>query len=600
LIQNVTLRNPPKFHLELKGNNANLTIQNITINTPGNSPNTDGMDLASTHVLIQNCSISDGDDNIEIGGSGGPAAYVTVTNCTFGTGHGVSIGSDIQGGVHDLTVVNCTFNNTDYGIRMKSDRDIGGLVENLKYLNIGMTNVGFPIVIYSYYDTVGTPNSISPGTAAAEGIQPVVDTTPIWRDIVISNVTATATTGNNIAGIIWGRPEMLVSNLTLCNVTIATPAKTFDIYNAQGVQIIDSPLAAPNTTANTLTLYNAQVTVTNSAAGTNLVTLGGLAAPPVNNVMAFYNTMAAITDTGMLGSGPLTLGGSSLAFTQNAVAFSNNLSIISASTLAMTSGSNSFRGAFLGSGPLALSLPASSSLTLRGDSSGFSGDLTVSNGTLLVDNTTGRGTGSGAVTVLGAATLGGSGVVGGPLTVNGTLAPGGSPGTLTVSNDLVVNGGAVLQYQLGASSDLTVVNGNLTLGGTLNITSSGGFGTANYPLFTYTGSLSGATTLGATPPGYSYYLNTNTAGQVILVAYSPASTPPGFTAISSLGGNIVLSGGGGSTNGPYYVLTSTNVALPRSQWTRSAFSQFDGNGNFVFTNIPVINSPQRFYILQLP
>jgi autotransporter-associated beta strand protein len=222
----------------------------------------------------------------------------------------------------------------------------------------------------------------------------------------------------------------------------------------------------------------------------------------------------------------------------------------------MTSGNNSFGGAFLGSGPLALSLPASSSLTLQGDSSGFSGALTVSNGTLLVDNPAGSGTGSGAVTVLGAATLGGSGVIGGPLTVNGTLAPGNSPGTLTVNNDLVVNDGAVLQYQLGASSDLTVVNGNLTLGGTLTVTTDGSLGAANYTLFTYTGSLSGNSTLGTTPPGYSYYLNTNTAGQVVLIVYSPAPTPPGFAAISSLGGNIVLSGGG-STNGPYYVLTST-------------------------------------------
>jgi polygalacturonase len=600
LIQNVTMQNPPTFHMMLKGNNVNLTIQGITINTSGDSPNTDGMDLASVHVLIQNCFISDGDDNIEIGGSAGPAADVTVTNCTFGTGHGVSLGSITSGGVSNLTVINCTFNGTDYGIRMKSDNDRGGLVQNLMYRNLTMTNVKYPIVIYSYYNEFGTPNNITPQIAMTQPSTPVNGTTPIWRNIVISNVTATATTGNNIAGIIWGRPEMLVSNLTLCNVTIATPAKTFDIYNARGIQIVDSPLAAPNTTANTLTLYNAQVTVTNTTPGANLVTLGGLSVPPANNMLAFYNTMAAIADTSMLGSGPITLGGSSLTFAQNSVTFSNNLNIVSASTLAMTSGNNSFGGAFLGSGPLALSLPAGSSLTLQGNSSGYSGALTVNNGTLLVDNTTGSGTGSGAVTVLGAATLGGSGVIGGPLTVNGTLAPGNSPGTLTVINDLVVNDGAVLQYQLGASSDLTVVNGNLTLGGTLNITSSGGFGTANYPLFTYTGSLSGNTTLGATPPGYSYYLNTNTAGQVILVAYSPAPTPPGFATIGSFGGNVVLSGGAGSTNGPYYVLTSTNLALPRNQWTRSAVGQFDGNGNFIFTNALGTDTPQRFYLLQLP
>ena len=72
LIQDVTLQNPPTFHLMLKGNNVGLTIQNIIVHTPGDSPNTDGMDLASTNVLIQNCQISDGDDNIEIGGSSAP------------------------------------------------------------------------------------------------------------------------------------------------------------------------------------------------------------------------------------------------------------------------------------------------------------------------------------------------------------------------------------------------------------------------------------------------------------------------------------------------------------------------------------------------
>jgi len=62
----------------------------------------------------------------------------------------------------------------------------------------------------------------------------------------------------------------------------------------------------------------------------------------------------------------------------------------------------------------------------------------------------------------------------------------------------------------------------------------------------------------------------------------------------------VLSGGAGSTNGPYYVLTSTNLALPRNQWTRSAVGQFDSNGNSILTNALDTNAAQNFYRLQLP
>ena len=67
----MTLQNPPTFHIMAKGNNVNLTIQGITESTPFDSPNTDGMDLASSNILVRACSISVGDDNIEIGGSGG-------------------------------------------------------------------------------------------------------------------------------------------------------------------------------------------------------------------------------------------------------------------------------------------------------------------------------------------------------------------------------------------------------------------------------------------------------------------------------------------------------------------------------------------------
>jgi hypothetical protein len=399
---------------------------------------------------------------------------------------------------------------------MKSDRDLGGLAQNLTYRDITMTNVGYPIAIYSFYDTVGTPNTISPGTAAANAAQPIVNLTPIWRNILISNVTATASTGSGGSGIIWGRQEMLVSNVTLVYVNLSAPMNTFDIYNAQAVRIINSQLTAPTAT-NTLTLYNAEVTVINSVANTNLVTLGGLAVPLTNNVLTFVNTLAAITDTNMLGTGRITLDGSTLTLTQDSVIFSNTLSLSSVSTLAVTSGSNTFRGTINGSGPLTFDLPPNSQLALRGDSSGFGGALVVSNsGTLLVN------TGVGTFTVLSGTALGSSGVLGGPVAVNGTLSPGNSPGALTISNNVVINGSAVLQYELGTNSDQTVVSGNLTLGGNLNITDAGGFANNTYTLFTYGGTLTyNGVAIGTKPAGHNYSIDTSTPGQVNLIVTQP-------------------------------------------------------------------------------
>jgi hypothetical protein len=123
--------------------------------------------------------------------------------------------------------------------------------------------------------------------------------------------------------------------------------------------------------------------------------------------------------------------------------------------------------------------------------------------------------------VAGTGTLGGTGVIAGPVAVNGTLAPGSSVGTLTVSNNLVVNAGAVLAYELGAASDKTVVSSNLTLTGTLNVSNAGGFGAGTYTLFTYGGTLAYTNvSIGTAPAGYTYTISTNTAGQVNLVVTS--------------------------------------------------------------------------------
>lgn len=312
LIENVTLENPPSMHIVFKSSTGNITIQGITINTSGSSPNTDGIDLIGTNCLVSGCSISDGDDCIALGSTGSTSSSTLVTNCTFGSGHGLSIGSNTSGGVSNLTVVNCTFNGTEYGLRLKSDNSTssggsGGLTQNLFYYNLGMTNIQeAPVVIYSYYNETGTPIGISPSTAAGETVDPVIPTTCIWRNIIISNLTATVASGG-IAGILWGRTELPITNVLLSHVNITAPG-TFDVYNAYGVQFANSQITVPAGN-NTFTVFNAGLTVTNGAPGSGNVTLNGLTS---TNLLALYNAPLSTIASDIFGADPITVDGGTL------------------------------------------------------------------------------------------------------------------------------------------------------------------------------------------------------------------------------------------------------------------------------------------------
>ena len=314
LIENVTLENPPSMHVVFKNSGANITVSNIVINTPGSSPNTDGIDLAGSDCVVENSSISDGDDCIALGSTGGTSTSILVTNCNFGFGHGLSIGGNTLDGVSNLTVVNCTFNGTDYGIRMKSDNaakspGAGGISQNLFYSNLTMTNItDGAIVIYSYYNEYGTPIGITPATAASQSIpSPVPSTTCVWRNILISNLTASVKSGG-MAGIIWGRTEMPVTNVSLLDVNI-TASKTLEVYNTYGFQFANSTITLPGGNS-TFTIYNAGLVLTNA---TN-VTLSGLTSA---NSLALYNASASTTATDIFGANPITVDGGTLTVSNN-------------------------------------------------------------------------------------------------------------------------------------------------------------------------------------------------------------------------------------------------------------------------------------------
>ena len=264
LIERVTLTNSPMFHIAINGRSANVTVRGVTIRAnPSTDPvnpghNTDACDVSGKHVLIQDCDVSVGDDNFTCGGN---TSDVLITNCTYGYGHGVSIGSYTSGGVSNITVVNCTFNNTESGIRIKTDRDRGGYVHNMNYLNLRMTNVGCPILVYASYMATNREyrnlNNLTAAVAAGYPAKEIGPRTPAYRDFTFSNITAVAESGRR-AGLIWGLPELNATNILLQNVTI-TADKPFGIYDAQNVRLVNCKFITPD--GGRLDTTNSQITV---------------------------------------------------------------------------------------------------------------------------------------------------------------------------------------------------------------------------------------------------------------------------------------------------------------------------------------------------
>ncbi len=236
-VTGVKLMNSPMFHLVLQ-NCTGVIIRGITIQSPENAPNTDGIDPSGWNFVISDCHIDTGDDNIAIkpirnNRVPGDKNYV-VENCTFGHGHGMSIGGGSAGGVEDLTVRNCTFDKTDRAIRIKTLRGNGGLVQHCVFENLTMTGIKkSPISIVDYY-----PESNAPKDPADEKAVPVTDYTPQNRDIIIRNVTVKNCPN---AGTIIGLPEAPIDGLTFSNVNLSAETGMI-LYHAKNVRFENSTI----------------------------------------------------------------------------------------------------------------------------------------------------------------------------------------------------------------------------------------------------------------------------------------------------------------------------------------------------------------------
>ena len=229
LVEGVTLTRSPMFHL-VPSHCTDVTVRRVSILSPADSPNTDGIDpSASRRVLIDHCTIDTGDDNIAVKGGPGVCEDILVTDCTFLHGHGCSIGSDTNAGVHRMLVRRCTFENTVAGVRLKSSRGRGGLVEDITYEDLSLKAVADPIVITSYYYGLPKPGKHDVAHPAGPG-------TPEWRNIHIRNLVAEG--GTKDGGLIMGLPEQPAHEISLENIRISAPVG-LRIGYARNVSLVD-------------------------------------------------------------------------------------------------------------------------------------------------------------------------------------------------------------------------------------------------------------------------------------------------------------------------------------------------------------------------
>ena len=237
LVEDVRIIGAPMFVVHLLYA-ENATVRNVMIQTyPG--PHANGIAVDSCRfVHISDCYVDTGDDGIVLKSGkdadglrvNRPTEHVTITNCTVHRSHGaVVIGSETAGSIRNVVASNITAIDTQVGIRIKSRRGRGGVVEDVRFDNWTMENVGTGIVVTSYYVMGGE-------TTTTE--EPLSERTPIFRNIAVSNITIH---GAKKLVDIDGLPEAPITALRLTDIVgsgqVGLTARHTDALELHQVQL---------------------------------------------------------------------------------------------------------------------------------------------------------------------------------------------------------------------------------------------------------------------------------------------------------------------------------------------------------------------------
>ena len=239
LLEGVTFQNSPAWNIHpllCK----HLTVENIHVKNPWFAQNGDGIDIESCEfVSVRNSKFDVGDDGIclksgkDVEGRkrARPSAHILIENCIVFHGHGgVVVGSEMSGGVHDLFVNNCQFLDTDVGLRFKTMRGRGGVVQNVFIRDISMKNIAGEAILFDMYYQGKDPVSTfgNGGETPKIELVPVNEGTPQFKNIFIDNVVAK---GAETGLLIRGLPEMPIHHIELNNI---------DIESNQGYRVIEA------------------------------------------------------------------------------------------------------------------------------------------------------------------------------------------------------------------------------------------------------------------------------------------------------------------------------------------------------------------------
>lgn len=228
LLEGVTFQNSPAWCLHPLMC-EDLTVRNVYVKNPWYAQNGDGIDVESCkNVLIENSTFDVGDDGIciksgrdEAGRKRGmPTENLIARNCVVYHAHGgFVIGSEMSGGARNLFVENCTFIGTDIGLRFKTTRGRGGVVENIFINNISMKDIVGEAILFDMYYAAQDPIPLAGEKREPPKVEtlPVTEATPRFQNFYIKNVVCN---GAEKAIFVRGLPEMSVKNVVMENMVI--------------------------------------------------------------------------------------------------------------------------------------------------------------------------------------------------------------------------------------------------------------------------------------------------------------------------------------------------------------------------------------------